>query len=126
MTPEVKKTPVNQLLDEDFESRKVSISECTYVQSKEKISNWKQMDNFVVANGGTFDILSLNHVRGLVQCRILGAMSIIGINELDHNSTIANEVYKLATSDELKIIVSIDTNEAVETNKSKKPEKAVQ
>jgi hypothetical protein len=123
MTPEVKKTPVNQLLDQDFESRKINDSKCTFGQSSEIVTNWKKMGNFVIANGGTFDILSLNHIRGLVQCRILGAMAILGIDELNHNSKETDDVYEVATSDKLKLIVSIDTNEALENNKSRRPEK---
>lgn len=85
---------------------------CTGVMTIRKVKEWHEAGSFVVANAGAYDSLGLNHMRGLIQARIIGAAYKIG--SLENLS----EVYDLASSDEIRLIVSLDTNEAVRDNKS--------
>jgi len=87
-------------------------AECTDTLAKQKVNEWQKEGSFVVANAGAYDGLGLNHLRGLTQARLIGAAYKIGsLNDL-------SAVYDLASSDEIRLIVSLDTNEAIRENKS--------
>lgn len=87
---------------------------CTAEVAKQKVSEWHGMGAFVVANAGAYDILGLNHLRGLTQARILGAAYRLGSFED------LNAIYDLASSDDIRLILSLDTNAAITENKSEK------
>jgi hypothetical protein len=85
---------------------------CTAEITRGKVSSWKQLGAYVVAIAGAYDMLGLNHIRGLVQARIAGAAYMLG------TTNNISKLSDLALSDELKLLVSLDTNGAVEENKS--------
>ncbi len=87
---------------------------CTTEQTKARVAEWQSQGKFVVANGGAYDILGLNHLRGLVQAKIIGAAHMLGSTDN------RDELYDLATSDEIKLVVSLDANDAIAENKSLK------
>jgi len=119
----VRKSPVNELLNDNFNSLINTENECTYEHARNKIRIWRAMGFYAVATAGAYDVLGVNHIRGLVQCRILGAMDLLGINEIKHGTKEALEVYRIAASDKIKLFVSIDTNLAISENKSRVAEK---
>ena len=85
---------------------------CIADQTKEKVSEWHRNGSFVVANAGAYDVLGLNHLRGLMQARIIGAAYALGSTED------LTALYDLASSSALRLLVSLDTNEAISENKS--------
>lgn len=89
---------------------------CTAEITAKKVDAWQQNGSFVVANAGGYDAMGLNHIRGLVQARIIGAVHQLG------EGAKVNDVFELASSDEIRLLVSVDTNRAIEENKSFKPE----
>lgn len=120
-------TPTTELMMADFyervQSNKRNSETCVHEDALAKVMGWKALGSCVVANAGAFDLLSLNHIRGLIQCRIIGAMCLAGVKEIEFGSSHSSEVIQLAASDEVRLIVSIDTNQAIEDNKSLKPKK---
>jgi hypothetical protein len=116
-------TPVSEYIASDyfsrFKSKNPSDSECINDSALKIVAGWKKTGSFVVANAGAFDLLGLNHIRGLIQCRVIGAMSLLGVDEISNNPELAQTVYETAASEKIKLLVSIDTNRAVEDNKSR-------
>lgn len=105
----------NRFIANHTEDRIDSLDDgCTAEKSQQKVSEWHKVGAFVVANAGAYDILGLNHLRGLTQARIIGAAYKLG----DFQDLSA--IYDLASSDEIRLILSLDTNEAIAENKSKK------
>lgn len=91
-------------------------AECVAVAARRKVEQWHSDGQYVVANAGAYDALGLNHLRGLIQARIIGAAHKLGSTED------INAIYDLASSDQIRLIVSLDTNEAIRNNKSFRPE----
>lgn len=88
---------------------------CIETTTKNKVKQWHELGAFVVGNAGGYDILTLNHLRGLVQARIIGATH--KLMESDDNPK-EKDVLELAGSDEIRLLLSLDTNEAIMENKS--------
>lgn len=86
---------------------------CTAEIARQKVAEWHKLGAFVVANAGAYDILGLNHLRGLIQARIIGAAYKLGGSEN------YGDIYELAASDEIRLLVSLDTNAAITENKSR-------
>lgn len=111
---------INTRLTNDFilgsiDHRIVNLTDdekCTADITKSRVAAWQAEGGFVVANAGAYDILGLNHLRGLMQARIIGAAYKLGSVEKPE------EVYELASSDEIRLVVSVDTNGAIAENKS--------
>ena len=47
---------------------------CVADEAQAVVSEWRSDGSFVVGNSGAYDILSVNHVRGLIQARLVGAI----------------------------------------------------
>ena len=106
----------NVLLNSQFESSIISHSnlvDCTEVITKKRVEKWKSQGSFVVGNSGGYDLLSLNHIRGLVQARIIGAVILLG------EGASVPDIFEVAGSDRIKLLISLDTNLAIEENKSR-------
>lgn len=89
-----------------------SDSDCTASVTTKKVESWQGEGAYVVANAGAYDALGLNHIRGLTQARIIGAAYSIGsVEDLP-------AIYDLASSDAIRLLVSLDTNDAIRENKS--------
>jgi hypothetical protein len=105
----------NRFISKNTETRISNLDDgCTAEVARHKVAEWHKTGAFVVANAGAYDILGLNHLRGLTQARIIGAAYKLG--DFENLSAI----YDLASSDEIRLILSLDTNEAITENKSKK------
>lgn len=113
----VKPDIINGFIDSNLRDRILVFPDrCTAELTRDRVIKWQELGAFVVANAGAYDVLGLNHIRGLIQARIIGAAYRIGsLEDL-------NAVYDLAVSDEIRLLVSLDTNEAIEENKSFKKE----
>lgn len=85
---------------------------CTAEETKSRVDKWRKLGSYVVANSGGYDALGLNHLRGLMQARIIAATHKLG------NDAKNSDIQDLAISDEIKLLVSLDTNRAIEDNKS--------
>ncbi len=87
-------------------------TECTAVTARQKVEQWQGDGQYVVANAGAYDALGLNHLRGLIQSRVIGAAYKLGSTED------LGAIYDFASSDQIRLIVSLDTNRAIRDNKS--------
>lgn len=118
------RNPVKEIIEGDFAQRvhEVSVDECSFDTALQQMEDWRQASHFSVFNAGTFDILTLNHILGLVQCRTIGAMAILGINKIETERE-KRVVHEVAASDSIRLMVTLDTNRALEEGKSRRPEK---
>lgn len=118
------KNPIKDIIEGDFEERVHAISPdiCTFRSAQERMEDWRLAGRFSVFNAGTYDILTLNHILGLVQCRTLGAMSLLELDEIRTKQD-QHVVHDLAASDSIHLMVTLDTNRALEEGKSRRPEK---
>lgn len=121
---ELERNPVKDIIEGDFDERIHALSpdECAFDVALDRIESWRQVGCFSVFNAGTYDMLTLNHVLGLVQCRTLGAMSLLGINKIETRQE-QRVVHEVAASDSIHLMVTLDTNRALEESKSRRPEK---
>lgn len=116
--------PVKAILEGDFTARihELSSTECSFDAAAARMDSWREVGRFSIFNAGTYDLLTLNHILGLAQCRTLGAMSLLGINKIE---TLEQQqaVHETAASDAVHLMVTLDTNRALEEAKSRRPEK---
>jgi len=97
---------------------------CETQFATETIHEWKSQGCFTAALSGGFDLLTLNHICGLVQARLLAAAYALGIKiSEDVSQQGLAEVIALAESSQLKLLVSVDTNAAISQAKSHNPKK---
>lgn len=119
------KSPATQIIEGDFANRLTLTgknSECSFMQAERKMRLWRDQGKFTIFSFGGFDILTPNHIRGLVQARAIGAMCMLGIQEVRAPEEL-QAVHKVAASDAVRLMVSIDTNRTLEEGKSRNPEK---
>lgn len=92
---------------------------CVADEAQAVVSEWRSDGSFVVGNSGAYDILSVNHVRGLIQARLVGAIYMLEALGQDPYESVEN-LYTAAGSSDIKLLVSLDTNSALQENKSMK------
>lgn len=118
------KHPVKAILEGDFPGRihEVSPDVCSFDAAAQRMDSWRESGRLSIFNAGTYDVLTLNHILGLVQCRTLGAMGLLGINKIE---TVQQQqlVHEVAASDAVHLMVTVDTNTALEEGKSRRPDK---
>ncbi len=121
---ELEKNPVKDIIEGDFSTRvhELNPEVCSFDTAHQKIELWREMGHFSVFNAGTYDILTLNHILGLVQCRTLGAMALLEIDEIETKQQ-QHLVHDVSASDSIHLMVTLDTNRALEEGKSRRPEK---
>lgn len=122
---QARQTPAHTLMRQDFESRITGFAdrtECVLEDAQQKMQRWKEAGSFTVFNAGAFDILGLNHILGLTQCRLLGAMSMLGIEKLEEERDV-QRVHLVAASTQIRLMVTVDTDQALEEGKSRRAEK---
>lgn len=119
------RAPAIDIIQGDFSSRITTVgegSECSFMQANRVRHRWKEQGSFSIFSFGGFDVLGLNHIRGLVQCRAIGAMCLLGIDEV-RTPEEQRVVHEVAASGMVRLMVSIDTNRTLEEGKSRSPEK---
>lgn len=118
------KNPIKAIIEGDFDSRvhDLAVEGCTFTHQAQIVQEWRQQGRFFVFNAGTYDILTLNHILGLVQCRALGAMALLEIENIKTEQD-RHLVHGVAASDSIGLMVTLDTNLALEERKSRRPEK---
>jgi len=116
--------PAQELMRRNFDSRTVDLSgdTCAIVDAQRKMESWRKIGRYTVFSAGAFDLLGINHIRGLVQCRMLGAMSLMALEEVETEHDY-RQVHEVAASQQIGLIISMDTNQALEEGKSRRPEK---
>jgi hypothetical protein len=121
---DLEKNPIKDIIEGDFAQRvhEVDSGVCTFDTTSEQIEAWRADGRFSVFNAGTYDILTLNHILGLVQCRTLGAMALLGLNKIETKKD-QRVVHDVAASDSIHLMVTLDTNRALEEGKSRRPQK---
>lgn len=108
-------------LEADFTSRFVDNSEsCPFEQSAEVMERWRSAGATTVFMAGTFDILTINHVLALAQCRLLGALAVLS---KEGQPIELEKVQEVAASDAVRLMVTVDTDTALERSKSRRPDK---
>lgn len=121
---DLEKNPIKDIIEGDFAQRvhEVSPDICSFDSASQQIEAWRLDGRFSVFNAGTYDILTLNHILGLVQCRTLGAMALLGLDKIETKKN-QHVVHDLAASNSIHLMVTLDTNRALEEGKSRRPEK---
>lgn len=121
---ELAKHPVKDIIEGDFAQRvhEINPDVCTFDAAAQRIEAWRLKGHYSVFNAGTYDILTLNHILGLVQCRTLGAMALLDLDEIKTKKE-QHVVHGLAASDSIRLMVTLDTNRALEEGKSRRLEK---
>jgi len=117
--------PAQQLLKGDFADRMLNPAdskECSLAQAQRKVQTWGKLGQFTVFTAGAYDLLGINHIQGLVQCRMLGAMSKLGIETITTKEHY-RATHQLAASDSIRLLVTMDTNRALEEGKSRRADK---
>ncbi len=121
---DLERNPVKDIIEGDFAQRVHDISPfaCSFDTAARQMETWRVDGSFSVFTAGTYDILTLNHILGLVQCRTLGAMAVLGLDKIETKKE-QHIVHGLAASDGIHLMVTLDTNQALEEAKSRRPEK---
>lgn len=116
--------PVKSVMEVDFLDRihTPNAAVCSYDAAAQKMDEWKQEGHTTIFNAGSFDVLTLNHVLSLIECRMLGAMAVLGIDTIG-DMTQQHAVAKVAQSDALRLMVTLDTNKAIAEGKSRQVSK---
>lgn len=117
--------PAQEFIGGDFGKRiigPVNVEECARVETEKVRQAWQELGRFAVFTAGAYDLLQLNHIRGLVQCRALGAMAFLGLETIK-TPIERREVHNLAASSKIGLMVTVDTNRALEEGKSRRIEK---
>lgn len=120
-----RQSPAHEFMGGDFSERIISPIEkgkCAEEETERKMRAWRELGKFAIFTAGAYDLLQLNHVRGLVQCRALGAMAVLGLNEIQNDQE-QREVHALAASGDIGLMVTVDTNRALEEGKSRRADK---
>jgi len=113
-----------QLISTCFRAQTNTSGICESEHAVAQISTWKAAGFQSVAVTGGFDLLTLNHVRALVQARILAASYLLGIDPSQPlTATESSCLLDFASSPRLKLLVSVDTNEAICIAKGNNPQK---
>lgn len=119
-----RQNPVKEMIEGDFSLRihRLNREICSFTTADQQIKNCRKNGNYSVFNAGAYDILTLNHILGLVQCRVLGAMALLNINEIKtQHQQLA--VHEIASSNSVYLMVTLDTNTALSESKSRRAEK---
>lgn len=121
---ELRKNPVKTILEGDFANRVHDISSlaCSFEVASEHMNRWRQDGRLSVFNAGTYDILTRNHILGLVQCRTLGAMMLLGVDKVETDRQ-QRTVHEVAASNAVHLMVTLDTDTALRDAKSRRPDK---
>lgn len=119
-----RQSPARELMMHDFAERALSSDResCTLEKAERQMRTWKELGKYAVFTAGAYDLLSINHVRGLVQCRMIGAMSLLGMGSVNSEGDFLR-MHELASSDRIRLMLSVDTNRALAESKSRRPEK---
>ncbi len=118
-------SPAREFMSGDFTERIISPTEngeCAEEETARKMHTWQELGKFSVFTAGAYDLLQLNHTLGLVQCRALGAMALLEIEKI-RTELDKQEVHRLAASEDLALMVTLDTNRALEEGKSRRADK---
>jgi hypothetical protein len=116
--------PFKEILEGNLSNQIHSLNPdiCSFEDASQRVADWQAAGHYVVFNAGAYDILTVNHVLNLVQCRALGAMGLLGIDTIETDQE-RDKVHELAASDDITLIVTLDTNVALREGKSRCPEK---
>lgn len=116
--------PYRTIIEGDFAQRvhELSPDACSFGVAAQQIELWRMAGRHTVFNAGTYDILTPNHILSLVQCRVLGAMSLLGMQEIQTQQD-QLLVHEVAASDAIALMITLDTNRALEMAKSRRADK---
>lgn len=114
---------VLQIVDSDLTARILDKGRgCSFRQSLDVIDGWKAEGRLTVFQAGGFDLLTINHTLGLQYTRIAAAMVRLGISSISSEAQLAL-VHTIASSNDLALMVTSDTNDAISGSKSRNSEK---
>src|SRR5438445_8670364 len=82
---------------------------CSSEAARDRMQEWHEAGDYTVFTAGAYDILTPSHVLNLVQCRALGAMSLLGIDAVG-NAEDQQSVHRLAASRDIRLMLTLDTN----------------
>jgi hypothetical protein len=116
--------PALEIIESGFEGRITdpgSYDDCSYDQAARVVSSWQDRGMKVIYGLGGFDNLHNNHVVGLTRCRVLGAMAVLGIEQVTTEPE--RKEVQLTAANMTRMIISVDTDAALAKGKSRNIEK---
>lgn len=118
---ELTQNPVKAIIESDLEHRVHSMNTdiCSFDATQQVADAWREDGHFIVFSSGTFDLLTLNHILSLIQCRVLGAMTLLDMDKIETEMD-RRVVHEVAASDSIKLMITMDTNQALEEGKSRR------
>lgn len=117
------KTLAQSIIEREVSDRIIDDSKiCSFVKTERQVQKWKKNNKFVIFRAGAFDLFTVNHILGLVNSRILGAMCFLGIKSISNDREL-HLVHKVVVSDKLRLMITLDSNQELEKNKSRKRQK---
>jgi len=112
-------------LDRRFLRQVNTCVQCESDYAENTITTWQQQGYYVAGVTGTFDLLTLNHAFSLIQDRVLASAYALELtNQENLTESECDQIWRFASSNQLKLLVSIDTNQATAQSKSGQAEKA--
>lgn len=121
---EPRAVPAQEIIESSFEGRITDIGDfddCSYEQAARTVTAWRDQDLKIIYGLGGFDNLHNNHVIGLTRCRALGAMAVLGMEEVVTEDD--RKAVQLAAAAKTRMIISVDTDEALAKGKSRVTDK---
>lgn len=116
-------TSTKLILESGLDQMRVNPSPemCTFAATQKKMEEWQAQNIFTVFLAGSFDLLTRNHLLGLTHSRVLAAMAILNIGTICDEECL-HAVHELAASDKIRLMVTMDSNQALAERKSHRSE----
>jgi hypothetical protein len=119
-------TAAHTLLLDSFKTRVIDRKSktCVFRQTQDVHSSWRRAGDYTVFVAGSFDIFTLNHLRALLQYRVIAGAVKRGIDPETIKSIDDIKVLTdLATDPEIKLMATVDTDKSLSLSKSGKSDK---
>jgi hypothetical protein len=120
---------VRQFVEQGYAERIEPVAEgtCPLPEAVETMSRWSRAGAMTIFMAGVFDLPTPNHRFGLAEARLMGGAIVRGIDysslTADSASELIEGVWEAAASDNVKLMVSVDTDDNVARNKAFRPDK---
>ncbi len=120
---------VRNFIEQGYDSRiqQMDPNTCSVQTAVEVMDQWRKLGAVTVFMAGTFDIPTPNHRLGLGEARLMAGALACGIDysklREDTPDDVMWQVQNAAASPRVKLMVTLDTDEAVRQSKAFRPEK---
>jgi hypothetical protein len=118
------RSPFMDIIEGDHSRRIHALSSdlCSFEAARQIREGWRRDDKYCVFNAGTYDIVTVNHILNLIQCRALGAIKLCELLSIETDQDLAC-VHAIAASDAIALMITLDTDIALKEKKSRQSDK---